>query len=142
MKKQILGLSGAILLVAYSAAANAQSVSLLLFGGKNDREFAGCLNCSKYDDEAVCNKYGDYGSKYNQKSIWNKYGAFGSKYNQESPWNKYGKGLAIVDENGNYYGRLSLSSHDQSRLNLALNLLSAYEAMEDLDALRDLMCES
>lgn len=137
-----LAMVTASLLVTSTSAAQAQNVPLLLFGGKNDREFAGCLNCGKYDDESVCNKYGDYGSKYNDKSIWNKYGTFGSKYNLASPWNAYGEGLAIVDSDGNFYGRLTLSNQNQSRLSLAKGLLSAYKSMQDLDALRDLLCES
>lgn len=142
MYQRYFAMGIATLRLASASAGQAQNVPLLLFGGKNDREFAGCLNCGKYDDESVCNKYGDYDSKYNDKSIWNKYGTFGSKYNSASPWNTYGEGLSIVDGDGNFYGRLTLSRQNQSHLGLAKSLLSAYKAMEDLDALRDLLCES
>lgn len=117
------------------------SVALLLFDGKTGYDFAGCLNCNKFDDVSVCNMYGDFGSRYSDKSIWNPYGDFGSKYETNSPWNRYGEGLRIVDNDGNYYGRLSLASYEQSRLSIAQNIIAAYEAMEDLEALRDLLCE-
>ena len=61
----------AIIFILISSSVNAAE-ALLLFGGKNHDEFIGCLNCGKYDDGSVCNKYGDYGSKYSDKSIWNK----------------------------------------------------------------------
>lgn len=116
-------------------------VDLLLFDGDTGYEFAGCLNCSKYDDGSVCNKYGDYGSPYSDKSIWNRYGDFGSRYSDNSPWSRYGEGLRIVDSDGNYYGRFLLARYDQSRLEIVQNIIEAYEAMEDLESLRDLLCE-
>lgn len=117
------------------------ATALLLFDGETGSIFAGCLNCSKYDNGSVCNRYGDYGSQYSDSSIWNPYGDFGSKYEQNSPWNNYGEGLRVVDSGGNYYGRFSLSSYEQSSLNLVQNIIAAYEAMENLEALRDLLCE-
>lgn len=122
-------------------SARADNVALLLFDGETGREFAGCLNCSRYDDGAVCNRYGDFGSRYSDTSIWNRYGKFGSRYETNSPWNRYGEGLRVVDPAGNYYGRFSLSRYDQSRLPLVQALLKAHESMDDLDALRDLLCD-
>ena len=86
------------------------TVSLLLFS--DDNKFLGCLNCSEYSSESICNKYGTYGSKYNSESIWNQYGTYGSKYNSESPWNEYSSdGPKIVDKDGNYYGRFSINTY-------------------------------
>lgn len=130
-----------LVLMAMQGAARANDVALLLFDGSTGRTFAGCLNCNRYDDASVCNRYGDFGSRYSETSIWNRYGKFGSRYEDNSPWNRYGEGLRIVDPSGNYYGRLSLSRYDQSRLPLVQALLEAHEAMDDLDALRDLLCE-
>lgn len=117
------------------------ATALLLFDGETGEIFAGCLNCSKYDSSSVCNNYGDYGSRYSDKSIWNHYSDFGSKYKHNSPWNNYGEGLRVVDYNGKYYGRFSISSYEQSSLDLVQNIIVAYEAMENLEALRDLLCE-
>ena len=78
--------------------------------------FHGCLDCSRYDTNSICNKYGDYGSQYSSNSIWNKYG-IGSEYDSNSPFNKYGQGLKIVDRSGNFYGYLSVgySGNNQMR---------------------------
>jgi hypothetical protein len=129
------------LLALSASGAVAQEPALLLFDGESGQTFAGCLNCNKFDDAAVCNKYGDYGSKYEDSSIWNAYGEFGSKYEKNSPWNKSGEGLRIVDLDGNYYGRFTLSNTDHSRLPIVISLVKLYEAFEDLDKLRDFYCE-
>ncbi|MDX0056937.1 hypothetical protein GOC19_10770 [Sinorhizobium meliloti] len=124
-----------------ASSSHAQNAALLLFDGATGTQFAGCLNCNKYDDAAICNKYGDFGSRYSDKSIWNRYGDFGSRYETNSPWNAYGEGLRVVDEDGNYYGRFSRSSAEQSKIPLVQSILSAYEKLEDLEALRDLLCD-
>ncbi|WP_195908521.1 hypothetical protein [Novosphingobium sp. Gsoil 351] len=122
--------------------ASAQSAALLLFDGEKGEQFAGCLNCGRYDQASVCNRYGDYGSRYSSKSIWNRYGDFGSRYATNSPWSRYGAGLRVVDPKGNYYGRFSLSSYGQSKLPIVRALLAAYEADDDLEKLRDALCDS
>jgi hypothetical protein len=124
-----------------SSEAVSQNGGLLLFDGETGTEFAGCLNCSRYDTASVCNKYGDHGSRYSDASIWNRYGKFGSKYETNSPWNKYGEGLRIVDSEGNYYGRFTIGWSDRSRIPLVSEIATAYEELNDLEALRDLLCE-
>ena len=110
---------------------------LLLFSEDND--FYGCLDCGKYEDSAVCNKYGDFGSKYSDKSIWNKYGV-GSKYEDQSPFSKYGTGLKVVDRDGNFYGYLSRSYNGNRDLRVMLNELWDL-ADGDYDILRERFCE-
>jgi len=128
--------------VAFLAApSSAQNVALFLFDGETGTSFAGCLNCSRYDDASICNSYGDYGSRYSDQSIWNRYGDFGSRYETNSPWSRYGEGLRVVDAEGNYYGRFSLARNGQSRLPIIQALLEAYEANDDLAELRDRLCE-
>ena len=94
------------LLISHTAQAD-----LLLFS--DEEKFHGCLDCNKYAEDSVCNKYGDYGSKYSDVSIWNKYGA-GSKYEDSSPFSKYGTGLKVVDREGGYHGYFSMSYNGES----------------------------
>lgn len=131
----------AVAVMTSASPVSAQDVALLLFDGEKGTEFAGCLNCSRFDAASVCNQYGDFGSKYSESSIWNQYGEFGSKYEENSPWNPYGTGLRIVDEAGNFYGFFTAASFSRSRIPLVTSLVEANEAMGDLDALRDLYCE-
>ena len=110
---------------------------MLLFS--SDNEFYGCLDCSKYDDDSICNRYGDYGSRYSEKSIWNRYG-IGSRYDNKSPFNKYGLGLKIVDRDGNFYGNFSMSYNADSNTRNSLNNL--WDSTDgDYTEMRDLFCD-
>jgi len=59
--------------------------TLHLYGGENNKQYLGCLNCNNYDSDSIWNEYGTYGSSYNSNSIWNEYGTYGNKYNSYSP---------------------------------------------------------
>ena len=123
-------------------AANAQE--LLLFSGRNNDTFIGCVNCSKYDSGSICNRYGDYGSKYSDTSIWNRYGTYGSKYNDESPWNKYSSNPpVVVDRDGGFYGYFTANRYESKRTRIPslLFLTDNVElVVEDLDKARDIYC--
>jgi len=98
--------------------------NILIFGGKNHDVFLGCLNCNKYADSSIWNKYGNNGSKYNSNCIWNKYGNFGGKYSSESPFNKYASNPPVlVDREGNFYGYFTADTYFLKRTNHKLALL-------------------
>lgn len=128
-------------LTMLASPVSAQDAALLLFDGDKGTEFAGCLNCSRFDAASVCNQFGDFGSEFSDSSIWNQFGTFGSKYQENSPWNPYGSGLRIVDEDGNFYGLFTAASFGRSSLPFITSLVEANESMGDLGALRDLYCE-
>ena len=132
MKKVTILLS----IVAATSLPSQSFAQLLLVSSNN--ESSGCLDCSRYDSESVCNRYGNYGSRYGSDSIWNRYG-IGSRYNSDSPWNRYGRGLRIVDRQGNLVGRLSIGfggSTDYSR-----SLRRLHDALDgDLSEIRDAFC--
>lgn len=76
--------------------------------------YLGKMVTSKYDSDGLWNTYGDYGNKYNSDTIWNEYGTYGSKYSNESAFNKYAsKPPKIVDDNGNFFGYLTVNSSIQ-----------------------------
>jgi hypothetical protein len=103
--------------------------ALMLYA--KDKQLLGCINCSKYDPYSIWNEYGNYGSKYNASSIWNKYGQYGSQYNSLSPFNPYSNTPPkIVDQQGNFYGYLTLNkfhSNRASNTKLVLTILSLGE---------------
>ena len=110
---------------------------LLLFDSNN--EFKGCLDCSRYDSDSICTKYGTYGSRYSADSIWNKYGTVGSKYSGESPFSKYGTGLKIVDDNGSFYGYFKIGYGGATKYSGILkNLVSE---LDDRSEIRDAFCQ-
>ncbi len=138
MRRNLVGLALLVTAVAHTPAT--ANVALLLFDGETGKTFAGCLNCNRFEEAAVCNKFGDYGSKFSEKSIWNQFGQFGSKFETNSPWNKFGEGLRVVDAQGNYYGRFTTSMIGRSRLKLVEQIVAAHEAVESLDQLQEMLC--
>lgn len=129
-----------MLAITFPLVATAQA--LLLYDGRSPgANFYGCLNCSRYVSESICNQYGRFGSRYSSHSIWNRYGAVGSEYRAHSPWNRYGEGLHIFDENGAYIGRLTIALSGRSRDPATTELVRLYEATDDHDAVRTLFCE-
>ena len=121
-----------LLVIVISSFVKGQS--LLIFGGKNHDVFLGCLNCDKYQDKSIWNKYGDYGSKYNAKCIWNKYGVYGGKYSDYSPFNKYASyPPVLVDKDGNFYGYFSADKYFSKRTSskLALFIIDYWEAIAE-----------
>lgn len=129
-------------LMATPLKAVAETKALLLFDGETGQEFAGCLNCNRYNSASICNRYGDFGSRYSDTSIWSRYGEFGGRYEDNSPWARYGEGLRVVDNDGNYYGRFSRSSIGQSQLPIIKSLLEAWDVFDgDRMKVRDWFCD-
>lgn len=86
------------------------NAALLLFGGENHKIFLGCLTCWKYSSDSIANPYGHYGSRYSSESIFNKFSEYGSRFSQYGVCNRYATHPpVIVDDDGNYYGRLTLN---------------------------------
>jgi|ERR1035437_943262 hypothetical protein len=133
-----------IVLLAGSVLYAQSTPALLLFGGKDHKTFLGCINCTATSSGSVCNKYG-VGSKYDTNCIWNKYGDFGSKYSDSSPWNKYSSDAPIiVDKDGGSYGYFSANKYhsDRTRIKWLVRILDFQADHDDLEATRDLMCNS
>ena len=90
----------------------APRAKLMLFGGVGHKTYLGCLNCSDYAIDSVKNEYGPHGSRYASESIFNQYGSFGSPYSSTSACSEYASDPpVIVDENGGFYGRLTLNRY-------------------------------
>ena len=85
---------------------------LMIFGGTDHKVYLGCLNCSEYEADSVKNAYGTHGSAYSSESIFNHYSEYGSAYSNESACSEYASDPpVIVDQNGKYYGRLTLNRY-------------------------------
>jgi hypothetical protein len=86
------------------------SDEIVLYGGPEHATYIGCVNCSKYDSESVLNTDGPYGRYDSGTSIANPSSIFGSSYSEYSACNLFATDPPIiVDDQGNYYGRLSIN---------------------------------
>ncbi|WP_123966612.1 hypothetical protein [Chryseobacterium phosphatilyticum] len=114
-----------------------QAQTLHLYGGADQNQYLGCINCDTFDKNSVWNKFSDYGNAFSSKSIWNTNGNYGSTYSTYSPWSAYASyPPAILDENGNFFGYLTLNPYksERSELELALILCKHHDDIKtDID---------
>jgi len=95
-----------------TAGVLAQTPKLMIFGGMGHRTYLGCLNCSQYASDSIYNEYGHYGSPYSADSVFNQYGEYGSPSSDESACDPYANDPpVIVDQDGRFYGRLTLNAY-------------------------------
>jgi hypothetical protein len=98
-----------------------QAQTLHLYGGSNQDQYLGCLNSDTFDKDSIWNSFGDYGNILSSKSIWNSNGNYGSSYSTYSPWNSYASyPPAIVDQDGQFYGYLTLNPYKSERSELEI----------------------
>ncbi|PKF73927.1 hypothetical protein CW752_11750 [Chryseobacterium sp. PMSZPI] len=101
-----------------------QAQTLNLYGGADQDQYLGCLNCDTFDRNSIWNKFGDYGNILSSKSIWNSNGNYGSTLSTYSPWSDYASyPPVIIDQDGNFYGFLTLNTYKSDRSNLELAMI-------------------
>jgi len=84
----------------------------MIFGGQDHKTYLGCLSCNEYASDSVFNSYGNNGNPYSSQSIWNHYSEFGAPYSTYSACNQYASDPpVIVDQNGTFYGRLTVNEY-------------------------------
>jgi hypothetical protein len=99
-------------LVICGPPAQAETHKIMLFGGDGHKVYLGCLNCAITAYDSVHNKFGPHGSRFASESIWNHFADYGSRFSDYGVCNRFAtEPPVIVDENGSYYGRLTLNRY-------------------------------
>lgn len=115
-----------------------------LWGGNNLGIYLGCLTCSRFDSDSVCNSFGEYGSSFSSSSIWNSYGTYGSTYEPYSPWNTYSSsGPGIFSTDGlTFYGYFTTNSYmaNRTKNSVYLSILDYYISTRDKSLTRIYAC--
>jgi hypothetical protein len=116
-----------------SSVLRPSATKLMLFGGRNNAVFLGCLTCSEYDTSSTHNQNGEFGSQYSNTSIWNNFSEYGSRYSSYSACNSSASSPpVIVDDEGTFYANLSLNRSNQNiRANRASSVSGIYTWLED-----------
>jgi len=119
---------------------------LLIFGGDNHDEFLGCLNCSEYDSNSVCNGYGSFGNEFSSSGIWNEFAGFGNEFSSDSPWNEFSTSKSVpvvVDRDGGFYGYFTINIHRSDAVEFAPFLKQLFDITDgDLEKVRINLCKS
>ena len=93
---------------------------LLLFGARGHDVYLGCLNCSPFASDSICNDFGKFGNPFSNDSIWQPFARFGNRFGAESPWNAYAAyPPVIVDREGNFYGYFTSNNAHPKRTTIA-----------------------
>jgi hypothetical protein len=99
-----------------SGAQPSSAVKLMVFGGQGHKQYLGCLNCSSYANDSLFNQFGTHGNKFASDSLLNSFGQFGSRFSSYSACNPFASDPpVIVDQNGNFYGRLTVNEYHHQR---------------------------
>lgn len=117
---------------------------MMLFGGVGHDDYLGCLDCSEYSPDSLCNEYGSHGSEYSSGGLFNEYGSYGSQYSSKSPWNEYTSSKdvpVLVDDSGNFYGYFTINRYRSDAVGFAADLGNLYDSADgDLKLVRDGIC--
>jgi hypothetical protein len=93
-----------------------KTTPILIFAGRNHDVFLGCLNCAETSANSVLNPLGKYGSELSSSSLMNPLSRYGNSLQTDSPCNQLASSPPVlVDEQGNYYGELTLNEFRPKR---------------------------
>jgi hypothetical protein len=53
-----------VMTVSIPTVGRAQTPALLLYGGGDHQTFLGCVNCSQFVADSICNQFGQFGSEF------------------------------------------------------------------------------
>ena len=105
---------------AGGALRSQRPAELLVFAGKDNQVFLGCLTCSEYDPSSIHNALGSYGSKYSLTSILNPDSDYGSQHGPESACNPYAlKAPVIMNRDGKDFGQLTVNKSNRQRTKIS-----------------------
>ena len=131
----------ALALVAGTIPAEAK---LMLFGGTGHDEYLGCLDCSEYATDSICNEFGSHGSEFASDSIFNEFGTYGSEFSSKSPWNAFTSSKdvpVLVDEDGGFYGYFTINQFRSDAVGFAADLYTLYDRVDgELELVQKLLC--
>ncbi len=130
------------MLAAPPGAAAAKE--LLIFAGRNQSEFLGCFNCSKFADDSICNASGKGGLF--SSGIFNPFSAYGSSLNLSSPWNRHSSAASVPvlrDRSGGFFGYFTINDTRSDAVDFAPHLKAIFDRADgNLSAVQRVLCEA
>ena len=141
-KKQNCKLSSVLFFLFLSFSLHAKEFQI--YGGNGRDVFLGCIGCSKYSSDSVCNGYGTYGNEYSSQGMFNEYAGFGNEYSSKSPWNEYSSSNdvpVLVDKQGNFYGYFTINEYRSNSVDFAGEMNKWFEEHDgDIGKVRRELC--
>jgi hypothetical protein len=141
-------LKAAAYAIAFLTASMAQpaAAKLMIFGGEGHDEYLGCLDCSEYSSESICNEFGRFGNEFSTAGMFNEFAGFGNEFSAKSPWNEYSTSTSVpvlVDEKGRFYGYFTINTSRSNAVDFAPVLAQLFKSTEGhLEKLRAAFCKA
>ena len=144
MKRRLLLAFTLIAALSIPVVLRGQTPEFLIFGGSDHDEFLGCLNCSEYNPDSICNGFGPYGNEFSSQGMFNEFAGFGNEFSSSSPWNTYSSSNSVpvlVDKEGTFYGYFTINRYRSDAVDFADDLRKIYEDADgDLEVVRKNLC--
>jgi len=143
MTRLIIPAIVALLVIKVSPAT---AKDMLIFGGSGHDEFLGCLVCSEFSADSICNGFGKYGNEFSSSGMFNEFAGFGNEFSSKSPWNEFSTSNdvpVVVDRDGGFYGYFTINDSRSDAFKLAGAMKKIFERTRgDLDKVRTMLCEA
>lgn len=110
LKDTFIGGGGAAVALILLAAPAVSAKDLLIFGGRDNTEYLGCLSCSEFSSDSVWNQISRYSWDRHAIGLWSEIGQYRSSVGNYSACNQFASSApVIVDREGNFYWRLTIN---------------------------------
>jgi hypothetical protein len=130
----------------FSLCPNLAQAKTMLFGGPGHKEYLGCLDCSEFAADSICNGFGTYGNEFSSSGIFNEFAGFGNEFSSKSPWNEFSSSdevPVLVDEKGKFFGYFTINKHRHNAVSFAPALYNLFKAHAgNLEKVRIALCRA
>ena len=125
-------------------SANIYAAEFGIFGGYNHEVYLGCLRCSEFEQDSICNPYGTFGNEYSSEGMFNKFAGFGNEYSSKSPWNEYSTSNEVpiwVDRAVGFRGYFTINEYRYNVIDFAGEMNSWFDQYNgDIEQVRVRLC--
>ncbi len=118
----------------------------MLFGGAGNKEYLGCLDCSEFAPDSICNGFGKYGNEFSSEGLFNEFAGFGNEFASKSPWNEFSTSREVpvlVDDKGKFFGYFTINTSRHDAVSFAPALYRLFKAHNgNLEKVRVALCSA
>lgn len=126
--------------------ADVVNAKMMIYGGRNHDQYLGCITCSEFSSDSICNGFGRYGNEFGTQGMFNEFSGFGNEFSAKSPWNEFSTSQEVpilVDESGKFFGYFTINSSRTDAADFAGDLKVIYDRHKgDLESVRKSICEA
>ena len=134
--------SSVLILLLLSFSLHAKEFQI--YGGTGHDIFLGCIGCSEFSSDSICNGFGTYGNEFNASGMFNEFAGFGNEFSSKSPWNEFSSSNEVpvlVDKQGNFYGYFTINEYRSDSVDFAGEMFKWFKRHDgDLEQVRRELC--